>query len=278
MRRIFLIDAPGVVPPSDRDTPEELLLRGAVRVENVEEPEGYVGAMLARCERRHVERTYGIKGWVGGAGEAGGTEQGGRADSSRGGGPIDETPFLEGLARKTGKLRKGGEPDVGTVAKMVLNDFIRGKLPWFVPPPGFEEARERRTVDGDGAEGPGGDGGGDGGGGGRRDDSGEAAGDHDGKGERKGNGVPQPTKFPTSNPRSKKRKRLEEPEDEDEDDIAESPVASDSDVCGDADSSDSFGFTSEEGEEEVEDGDEKEGYSLKRLKKHQYQEGPSQKG
>lgn len=43
--------------------------------------------------------------------------------------------FLELLARKAGRLLKGGEPDVDAVAKMVLNDFVRGKLPWFTPPP-----------------------------------------------------------------------------------------------------------------------------------------------
>ena len=44
------------------------------------------------------------------------------------------TEFLEFLARKAGRLLKGGEPDVNAVAKMVLNDFVRGKLPWYTPP------------------------------------------------------------------------------------------------------------------------------------------------
>ena len=35
---------------------------------------------------------------------------------------------------------KGGEPDVNTVAKMILNDWQRGKIPFFVPPPGCEPA------------------------------------------------------------------------------------------------------------------------------------------
>jgi ribosome biogenesis GTPase A len=30
---------------------------------------------------------------------------------------------------------QGGEADINTVAKMVLNDFQRGKLPYFVSPP-----------------------------------------------------------------------------------------------------------------------------------------------
>jgi nuclear GTP-binding protein len=39
------------------------------------------------------------------------------------------------LSRKTGRLLKGGEPDVNSVAKVILNDFQRGKLPYFVKPP-----------------------------------------------------------------------------------------------------------------------------------------------
>lgn len=45
---------------------------------------------------------------------------------------------MEQLAKKFGKLNKGAEPDVNTVAKMVLNDWQRGKLPFYVPPEGFE--------------------------------------------------------------------------------------------------------------------------------------------
>jgi ribosome biogenesis GTPase A len=41
------------------------------------------------------------------------------------------------------KLRtQGGEPDVDTVAKMVLYDWQRGKVPWFSPPP-FREEEEQ---------------------------------------------------------------------------------------------------------------------------------------
>ena len=51
----------------------------------------------------------------------------------------DTNDFLERLAKKSGKLLKGGEPDVDNVAKMVLNDWQRGKLPFFTPPPGCEQ-------------------------------------------------------------------------------------------------------------------------------------------
>lgn len=111
MKKIFLIDCPGIVPPSAKDTETDILFRGVVRVEHVSSPEQFIPAMLERCKQQHLERTYEISGWNS-AGE-----------------------FLEMIARKHGRLLKGGEPDESGVAKLVLNDFNRGKIPWFVPPP-----------------------------------------------------------------------------------------------------------------------------------------------
>merc|ERR1712018_189895 len=48
----------------------------------------------------------------------------------------DNIDFLEQMAKKCGRLLKGGEPDINAVSKIVLNDFNRGKLPFFTPPPG----------------------------------------------------------------------------------------------------------------------------------------------
>jgi nuclear GTP-binding protein len=118
MKRIYLIDCPGVVPPNNTDTPQDILLRGVVRVENVENPEQYIPAVLTKTKPQHIERTYQIKGYK------------------------DHIEFLELLARKGGRLLHGGEPDVDGVAKMVLNDFLRGKIPWFTPPPHLEGAEE----------------------------------------------------------------------------------------------------------------------------------------
>lgn len=114
MKRIYLIDCPGIVPPNHNDTPQDLLLRGVVRVENVEHPEQYIPAVLKKVKTHHMERTYELKGWK------------------------DHIEFLELMARKAGRLLKGGEPDVDGVAKMVLNDFMRGKIPWFTPAPAME--------------------------------------------------------------------------------------------------------------------------------------------
>jgi nuclear GTP-binding protein len=128
MKRIYLIDCPGVVPPSTANREEDILLRGVVRVENVENPAQYVAAVLRRAQMRHIERTYEIK----------------HSDYND-----DAIEFLSILARKGGRLLRGGEPDVDGVAKMVLNDFLRGKIPWFSAPPkkdGVAEVDQEKTL------------------------------------------------------------------------------------------------------------------------------------
>jgi len=125
MKRIYLIDCPGIVPPNSTDTPQDILLKGVVRVENVENPEQYIPAVLAKTKPQHIERTYGLKGYK------------------------THIEFLEALARKAGRLLHGGEPDVDGVAKMVINDFLRGKIPWFTPPPLLDDGEaEVKGVEG----------------------------------------------------------------------------------------------------------------------------------
>ena len=124
MKRIYLIDCPGVVPPSNNDSPEDILLRGVVRVENVENPEQYIAAVLKKTKPQHIQRTYDVGDFE------------------------TATEFLELLARKGGRLLKGGEADVDGAAKMVLNDFVRGKIPWFTPPPAVEGQEEGKGIEG----------------------------------------------------------------------------------------------------------------------------------
>ena len=53
--------------------------------------------------------------------------------------------FLTQLARASGKLLRGGEPDLNTAARMVLLDWQRGKIPYFTLPPDYE-ARDGKEV------------------------------------------------------------------------------------------------------------------------------------
>lgn len=111
-RSIFLVDCPGVVHDSTKNSESESILKGVVRIESLRGLAAeYIPALLERVEKKHIVKTYGISDWTH---------------------PDD---FLEQLAKKSGKLLKKGEPDVNTVGRMILNDFQRGKLPWFTPPP-----------------------------------------------------------------------------------------------------------------------------------------------
>lgn len=47
--------------------------------------------------------------------------------------------FLTQLARNSGKLLRGGEPDLNTAARMVLYDWQRGKIPYFALPPDYQD-------------------------------------------------------------------------------------------------------------------------------------------
>lgn len=129
MRRIFLIDCPGIVYPS-AETDTEKVLKGVVRVELVQNPEDYIEEVIKRVRKEYLIKTYKVEGWN------------------------NATEFLEKMAARTGKLLKKGEPDISQVAKMVLNDWQRGKLPFYVAPEGFEvpltkqqESTENKEVD-----------------------------------------------------------------------------------------------------------------------------------
>jgi len=111
MKKIYLIDCPGVVP-AGRETDTEKVLRGIVRVEHLSTPDDYIEAVLTKTKKKYVQRQYKIKDWE------------------------DSNDLLEKMCKRMGRLGKGGEPDIKATAKIMLNDFMRGKLPYFTPPPG----------------------------------------------------------------------------------------------------------------------------------------------
>lgn len=115
MKRIFLIDCPGVVyDAANTETDTEKVLKGVVRVELVPDPEQYIPSLMERVKTEHLSKTYGIESWE------------------------DSEDFLSQLGAKNGKLLKGGEADISLCARMVLNDWQRGKIPYYKPPAGFE--------------------------------------------------------------------------------------------------------------------------------------------
>jgi len=110
-----LIDCPGVVPTSAHDTNTDTVLKGVVRVEALPVPSDHISTLLERVKPIYLARTYGLE----------------VPDS----GFFDADTILDTLARKKGRLLKGGEPDREGVAKILLSDWVRGRIPFFVPPP-----------------------------------------------------------------------------------------------------------------------------------------------
>jgi nuclear GTP-binding protein len=54
----------------------------------------------------------------------------------------DTNEFLLHLARQRGKLRRGGIPDIGSAAKVVLQDWNSGKIPYYTLPPAIDKNNE----------------------------------------------------------------------------------------------------------------------------------------
>ncbi|KAI0673917.1 NGP1NT-domain-containing protein [Trametes maxima] len=136
-KRIYLIDCPGIVPTSAKDSQTNTVLKGVVRVEALATPSEHIPALMERVKPIYLARTYGVP-----LPDA--------ADTTRGWEP--ET-FLDKLARMKGRLLKGGEPDMEAVSKILLSDWVRGRIPFFVPPPerseelNKAEAKKARIAD-----------------------------------------------------------------------------------------------------------------------------------
>lgn len=109
-KRIYLIDCPGVVYNTG-DTDSELVLKGVVRPEKIEDATLFIKPMLELTNKESLKGIYGLSDWE------------------------DAEDFLAQLAFSTGKLLKGAEPDLNTVAKKLLHDWQRGKIPYYFEPP-----------------------------------------------------------------------------------------------------------------------------------------------
>lgn len=114
-KKIFLIDCPGVVYNGAGDTDTDAVLKGVVRVSNLDDASEHVAEVLRRVKPEYLRRAYRVATWT------------------------DSTDFLTQLARASGKLLKGGEPDLSTAAKSLLLDWQRGRIPFFVAPPQLPE-------------------------------------------------------------------------------------------------------------------------------------------
>jgi len=119
-RNIFLIDCPGVVVDSAGDSEADSVLKGVVRSERLEDPEEFIDAILKVAKREHIAAKYGLP------------------REGKGSWKTSEE-LLEIIARKSGRLLKGGEPCLRSSAITIINHFQRGDIPHYVPPPELKE-------------------------------------------------------------------------------------------------------------------------------------------
>ena len=90
-----------------------------MRVEALPTPSEHIPALMERVKPIYLSRTYGVP-------------LPNKDDPTQ---SWDPEVFLDKLARMKGRLLKHGEPDLDSVAKILLSDWVRGRIPFFVSPP-----------------------------------------------------------------------------------------------------------------------------------------------
>lgn len=128
-RNIKLLDCPGIIFGSDaaqcgmNDNDNKgtgLVLRNCIGVDQLPDPVGAVEVLLKKCKPEFLMEFYGI----------------GRFD------PSEPHTFVNAIANKRGRLKKGGIPDRESAARSVLRDLYTGKLPFYALPPKKDQADE----------------------------------------------------------------------------------------------------------------------------------------
>lgn len=111
-KQVTLLDSPGVVfQEVGEDGQAAAALRNCIKIENLEDPALPITEILKRCPQKQLVKLYRIPAYEN----------------------VDE--FLVHIATVRGKLKRGGTVDVVAAAKIVLQDWNDGKIPYFTLPP-----------------------------------------------------------------------------------------------------------------------------------------------
>ncbi|XP_073496146.1 guanine nucleotide-binding protein-like 3-like protein isoform X1 [Phyllobates terribilis] len=109
-KHIKLLDCPGIVMATSTSD-AAMILRNCVKIEQLIDPVGPVEAILRRCNKDQILQHYKVTDFR------------------------DTLEFLAMLAKRQGKLKKGGTPDHEKAAKSVLTDWVSGRISYFTHPP-----------------------------------------------------------------------------------------------------------------------------------------------
>ncbi|KAG6842018.1 hypothetical protein C0991_003544 [Blastosporella zonata] len=116
-RGMRIVDSPGVVFDDDDfddgkgQTKTSVLLRNVVKVEDVEDPIAVVEEILGRTPLPTIQKIYPLPEWS------------------------STLEFLTMMAMTSGRLLKGGTPDLNSAARQVLQDWNHQKIPYYSEPP-----------------------------------------------------------------------------------------------------------------------------------------------
>ncbi|MHA1380458.1 MAG: GTPase [Candidatus Helarchaeota archaeon] len=106
---MILIDTPGIIPFDETDD-INLVLKNALRVEKFKDPYFVVDKILNKIDKKIISNAYNIE----------------FSD-------VDE--LLEKFARKRGKILPGNKPNLDEAARIIIRDWQRGKIPYYILPP-----------------------------------------------------------------------------------------------------------------------------------------------
>lgn len=111
-KQVTLLDSPGVVfSDVGEDGQAAAALRNCIKIENLDDPALPISEILIRCPQKQLMKLYRIPNYEN----------------------VDE--FLVHIATVRGKLKRGGTPDILAAAKIILQDWNDGKIPYYTTPP-----------------------------------------------------------------------------------------------------------------------------------------------
>ncbi len=110
---VSLLDCPGIVFAADEAKDAAMMLRNCLKVEQLADPITPALLAISKIPRESFQKLYLLADLTG----------------------CDESNILNQLARRLGKLRRGGVPDLEATARHLLNDWNAGKISYFTPVP-----------------------------------------------------------------------------------------------------------------------------------------------
>merc|ERR1712137_781892 len=122
-KKVKLLDCPGIVFASGSDkNAGDIILRNCVKIEKIEDPIPPIDAILRKCNPVKLMVKYQISEYS------------------------NSQEFLSHIARRRGKLLKGGVPDYMDAARIVLQDWNNGGISYYTVPPAPETKSAHETA------------------------------------------------------------------------------------------------------------------------------------